>query len=213
MLLQNAVNPDFLNPDNLPLTESGAAQREKIRELPRPRVLYGGVADLRLDPACFQEIIRGLGEGSLIIAGHVDKSLDTVLSTVLASHPRILASGPVVYTDFPHLFREADCLLLAHRRNDFTNSMYPEKMNEYLASGVPIASIALPEVVRLANESGRPEIIRTADSPEGLAAAVLAAIDDKDPAARAARTKAARLHTWDVEADKLEAALAGIIPD
>ncbi|MCC5875447.1 MAG: glycosyltransferase [Candidatus Sumerlaeia bacterium] len=212
ILLQNAVNPDFLDTTNLPVSESGRRQIEAIRRLPRPRVLYGGVADHRLDPACFQGLLRGLGEGSLIIAGLMDKSLDPTLATVLANHPRVLATGSVVYTDFPHLYREADCLILAHRRNEFTDGMYPEKMNEYLASGVPIVSIALPEVVRLAREAGHPDAIRTAETPEEFARAVAAAIADEEPTPREARTKTARLHTWDVEADKLEAALSGINP-
>lgn len=210
-LLQNAVDPRFLNPDQLPLSETGQRQVQEIQALPRPRFLYGGVADHRLDPACFQELIRAMGEGSLIIAGLRDRSLDKVLAGVFASHPRIHTTGTVVYTDFPHLYREADCLLLGHRRSPFTDAMYPEKINEYLASGLPIASVALPEVERLRGEATHADAIRTAKTPAEFARACLDAAGDTNPDARQARINLASQHTWDVEADKLEGMLEELV--
>lgn len=203
-LLQNAVLDTFLTPSEPPAAPS-------IREFPPPRIVYGGVADHRLDPEFFRALLRSMSGGTLIFAGKRDPSLDPAFAREMEQDPRVRFLGSVPYRVYPAVYREADCLVLAHRRNPFTDAMYPEKINEYLASGKPIVAVDLPEVARLAAEARHPGAIRCAANAEEFARLCREALHEQDPAPREARLALARQHTWSREGRRLDAILRGLL--
>jgi glycosyltransferase involved in cell wall biosynthesis len=104
----------------------------------------------------------------------------------------------VPYEDVPALLGGAAVALLPHRVNDFTASMDPMKLLEYLASGLRVVSTPLPGMV---DRSDRIVVVDRPD-PRAFAAAVgaTAALDrpgDPDPSVLA--------RTWDAVAERLAA--------
>jgi glycosyltransferase involved in cell wall biosynthesis len=207
-LLQNAVADDFLEACKSG-TEQEAARPfvERLRDLPGPRLVYGGVVDLRLDGAWFQALANAMPGASLVFLGYKEHTGDASFDRFLATHPRVHVFGKVPYAAYPALYQHADVLLLAHRDMAFTRGMYPEKLNEYLASGRPIVARDFAEVRRIAGESEHPGSVRLASSGEEWIAAVHDALLENDPAAEEARRALARRHAWSVEADRLHAML------
>lgn len=206
MLVENAID-DALLPENLaPPTAETAALVEKLRALPRPIIAYGGVADHRLDPDIFRRILESPGPASLAVLGKIDPNIDPALRRLLETHPNAHCFGAIPYLAYPHLYREADCLVIGHRITPFTAGMLPEKLGEYLASGTPVVSVPMQEVRRIAAESSHPDAIRIAESQD-FAAACTAACADNDPAAREARIALARTRTWSAVGLRLDAAL------
>lgn len=210
ILLQNAV-AEFQFPENrLPPSPETSALAAKVSHWPQPRLVYGGTVDHRLDERIFTSIATSFPGGSLIFAGHLDDSFPAGARKLLQAMPNVHFLGDVPYSGFPWLFSHADVLLLAHKRNDFTNAMYPEKLNEYLASGKPIITVSLPEVGRIAREAKGP-IVYFADKAEDFIAAIQSACAGDDPAMVLRRQEVARKHTWRVEAERLDREMVRLV--
>lgn len=208
-LLGNAISRSFIEQCSAKPKPSRLLRR--LRGMARPRMGYAGVADLRLDPQLFYSLLAGTEEASLAILGPMDPRADRELARFLLAHPRAEVFGSVPHSEYPALMGACDVLILAHRRMPFTDAMYSEKLNEYLASGRPIVSIDLPEAVRLSKEATHPDAIRIARNAEEFLAAVRAAIKEEDDAARDARRALAATRTWEVEAEKLDRWIAELL--
>ena len=169
LLLENAVSEQFFD-EQLPISPPTASGRtdsllNRISLLPRPRIGYVGALNLRMDLDILGALIAGAPrrDWSLVFAGPLD-SLYCKGLRKLRSLPGAVFPGPVAPMEVPQLLRLFDVLILPHAINDFTRAMFPEKLPEYLATGRPIVSTPLPEVLRVI--AGQPEgIIAIARSP------------------------------------------------
>jgi len=218
VLLENAVSDEFFlartpnsaNP-NTPDRRT-LEQIAKLEQLPRPRVVYGGVVDHRLDTRHLAAIASGMESGSVVLIGAKGEGFDAQFERDYEGSPRVKFFGQTPLLAYPHLYALADVLVIVHKRSPFTDAMLPEKLSEYLATGRPVVSVRLPEVVRVASESVLPGAITLVDSPEEFARAVHHAVGRNNPSLEAERIRIARRRTWSGAAAKLEAELLeGII--
>ncbi|MEQ8819764.1 MAG: glycosyltransferase [Sumerlaeia bacterium] len=205
-LLENCVPDYYLYEPSRPYPIDPQTKNylDRIKAIPGPRFVYGGVVDHRLDPDILRALIEYLPVGDLVFLGKKDPSFDAVFDREVAQNPRVHFLGDVPHHCYPALYREADVLLIPHKRNDFTNAMYPEKLNEYLASGRPIVSTNISEVARTVRESVYEGAIRTADSPMEFLSAVSVAMADKHALLEEKRVLMAREHTWSKGVDRIE---------
>ena len=210
-LLENGVPENFLaNP--LPPKEPGeVALLGEMQALKRPIYAYGGVADRRLSPHFFRALVRMIEQrgGTLAVLGKLDSSLDTALREQWQRSPSVWLAGEIPHALYPSLYAAADCLVMAHRRHPFTDGMYPEKMNEYLATGKPIVARRMAELDRLAGESGAEGTIVRVDNPRAFALANIGfgAIDTGELSA--ARKKLVATRTWGRLAEALDTVVTG----
>lgn len=212
VLLENAVRDEWLDEYVPPPADAmGHEWIERVRAMPRPVFVYGGVVDARLDMRCF-DAVRTQNPGcTLVFAGHLDNERDTRFFEDHEGETDIVSTGQLAPSVLYAVCREADALLIAHRRSPFTDAMLPEKLNEYLATGKPVVSVDLPEVVRIARESEDPRAIRTARSPAEFGAAAREAVAGEDESVSHERRRLAAQRTWSRMADVLEAELARLL--
>jgi len=109
----------------------------------------------------------------------------------------------VGYDELPHYVGHFDACLLPFKVNPLTQAASPVKLYEYLASGKPVASTPLKEVLPL---RGLVEI-----AEEGrLGAAVEACLASAhDTGAASRRMAMARDNTWDKRVERALALLLG----
>lgn len=111
--------------------------------LPRPRFLYIGTLDSRLDTTAVLEIASAYSSGSVVLIGQVtEQSAMEPLRYARNVH----FQDEVGRKAIAGLVHEADVCLLPHRRTPLTSAMSPLKLYEYLASGRPVAASDLPPV-------------------------------------------------------------------
>jgi glycosyltransferase involved in cell wall biosynthesis len=105
-------------------------------------------------------------------------------------------------------FTAALCVgLMCYRLgNLWTQAIYPLKMHEYLACGIPVVSAAVPAV----QEFG--EVVRIAQTPAQWQDAIDAALQDRGAAAVARRREVGAANSWDdrvMQLDRHLGAMAG----
>ena len=202
-LLENAVKDSFIYQFKpYELDEQTRRIAARIDKLAPPRFMYGGVADLRLEPEIFRSILENLPTGNIIFLGRQEDSLDPALAADIAGNPRMHMMGEIPYSCYPGLYRLGDVLMIPHKRMPFTDAMFPEKLVEYLATGRPVVSVGLREVGRIAREAPYEGLLRIADSPWEFLACVTVAMNDKDEIREEKRVEIARNHTWSVAGER-----------
>ena len=112
------------------------------RQDPRPRAVYVGTLDRRLD-------VDGIA--ALAARAQTCTSCSSVrCRTRSTSRPPRLSNvhvhPSVGRAELIATLRNADLCLVAHRRTPLTEAMSPLKLYEYLAAGMPVLSIDLPPV-------------------------------------------------------------------
>lgn len=76
---------------------------------------------------------------------HHDAGLDKL--------PNVLFTGARHITELPRYLQYFDCCLIPYKKNTLTASIYPLKVNEYLAAGKPVVATAFSEDIMSFRES------------------------------------------------------------
>jgi glycosyltransferase involved in cell wall biosynthesis len=90
--------------------------------------------------------------------------------------------------------------MIPYRTSDLTASIFPMKVYEYLAAGLPVVSTRLPALAEVT------EIARAGDAVE-LAARIEGELSQDSPALRLERSRAAAGHSWEVRLEQLDEAV------
>ncbi|MBA2565601.1 MAG: glycosyltransferase [Gemmatimonadetes bacterium] len=116
----------------------------EIAALPRPRFGYVGVIDERLDYDLLERVARANPDGSLVMVGPVIKVNPGELPR--PSNVHYLGARP--YDALPACLAGFDVCLMPFALNAATEFINPTKTLEYLATGKPVLSTPVREVVR-----------------------------------------------------------------
>ena len=103
------------------------------------------------------------------------------------------------------MLRGADVGLIPYASNQLTASIFPMKVYEYLAAGLPVVSTPLPALSDVA------EVARAGDAAE-MAARIGATLARDDADLRMERSRAAAGHSWEARLEQLAAAVRELDP-
>lgn len=116
----------------------------EIARLPKPRLGYFGVVDERLDYQLLDQLARQNPEASVVMVGPVMK----VDARALPQQPNLHWLGKQAYADLPAFAKAFDVCLMPFALNEATEFINPTKALEYMATGRPVVSTAVADVVR-----------------------------------------------------------------
>lgn len=154
-----------------------------VAGLPRPVLGFFGTLDDRLDPRLLGVLQQW--RGSVVLAGPRMPAAPEI-----PGRGAIRWIGPVEYAQLPALARGVDAWVLPYVVSERTAAIDPLKLREYLATGRPVVSTPLPDVL-----PWRDHVWIAADA-DAFLAAVRQATRAPD-AGRAARLAALEGHSWD----------------
>lgn len=168
--------------------------------LPRPRLGYvGTLHSARLDAGLVAEIARRRQDWTILLAG--PNLLEQPDRELLDACPnvRLLAERP--HEQVPAVLAGLDVGLIPHRRTDFTLSLDPLKIYEYLNAGLPVvgAGVTVPD--------GLESHVTVARGPDAFEAACARALAGDQQAAPEARRASVASETWAARADTVAAVL------
>lgn len=148
-----------------------------INENKRPVVGYIGKIQDRVDFDLVEYCLKKENNMDFVFMGPIYSTVKKTVNTLKKEYKNISFIGDVKYEDIPLKMKDIDVAILPHRVNEFTNSMNPIKVYEYLAAGKQVVSTGVAGI------DGLSRYIKVTDSNEefthALANAVRKAVSDR----------------------------------
>lgn len=165
----------------------------EMRGLARPRVVFAGAWNWRVDSELVANVASRLPHCSFVLVGAATSAVPPATN--------VHAIGAVGYDELPGYLQAGDVGIVPYRADDFNAASCPLKIYEYLAAGLPVVA----SHVDVNDVPG--QLVRRADHVDGFVQAIeqLAGHELGD----ACRAEA-RGYSWDVRAESLLDALDAI---
>ncbi len=169
--------------------------------LPRPRLVFvGAVSSIKVDLELLGELADLRPEWSIVLVGPVGLGDPNTDVSKLAARANVHLLGHRAPSELPALLRGASAGLIPYRLNRLTASVFPMKVYEYLAAGLPVVSTPLPSLAGVGEISFATGAEETASVLEGLLA-------DDDEDKRRNRSRTAAGHSWEARIAEIDQAL------
>ncbi|HSZ69089.1 MAG TPA: glycosyltransferase [Solirubrobacteraceae bacterium] len=172
-----------------------------LAALAHPRIVFtGAIVAVKLDIPLLVALARARSDWSFALVGPIGPGEPRMDVSALSREANIHLLGPRSYAQLPDVLRGVDAGLIPYALNELTRSIFPMKVYEYLAAGLPVAATPLPALAEI------PEVA-TAPDAEGIAQLLDRALAEDNPERRGARARAACAHSWERRLDEIAAAI------
>ena len=160
-----------------------------VARLPRPVIGMIGVIDpARFDVDLIAHMARRRPRWSIVLVGPARADMDL---SPLKRFPNVHVMGNRPIADLPAYLKAFDVAFVPYKVNEATRNIYPLKLQEYLASGKPVVSEALPSMLPYC------DVASIADSLDDFVLKVEQCMKEDSPRKRAARQMVARANSWE----------------
>ena len=168
-----------------------------LAALPRPRIVFtGAVVATKLDVTLIIELARIRPTWTFAFVGPVGAGDPRTDVSALLAEPNVRWLGPRRYEELPRVLRGADAGIVPYRLDRLTASVFPLKVYEYLAAGLPVVATPLPALHGV-------EDVDTARDAPAMARCLDRLLAEDDPERRRARSRHAQQHTWQTRMDEI----------
>lgn len=161
----------------------------ELSNIKKPVIGYMGNICLRIDYDLLFKIASQFKDCTLLMVGprndanYNKYNFDELKNVVFVGTKKI--------SELPNYLAVMDCAILPFKKNALTKSIYPLKINEYLAGGKPVVTTSFsPDIETFRN------VIYLSGDHESFAQNIQAALSEKDPQLRVKRVSMARENSW-----------------
>jgi teichuronic acid biosynthesis glycosyltransferase TuaH len=165
----------------------------ELRQVNTPIVIYTGHIDVRLDYSLVRAILARHIDKTLVMVG--PRSISRELYEDLKAYPNMLFVGGRALSELPAYLSHSQCAIIPFKCDELTRSIYPLKVNEYLAAGLPVVSTSFSEDIRsFAN------VVEIGDSETDFCDRISVAICNDHEESRNSRIRVASCNNWESRA-------------
>ncbi len=171
------------------LTEKTEPPEEIKNSRGKVIIFTGALNHLRMDYDLLIKIALHRPEDTLLVVGPYDQA--DYEKYQFARYPNIRFTGKKPIALLPNYLKFSSCGIIPFLKNQLTKSIYPLKINEYLATGLPVVTTDFSEDI-----SSFRDVVYLAKSAEAFLAGVDKAISENNETKIQERVEVSKLNTW-----------------
>jgi glycosyltransferase involved in cell wall biosynthesis len=174
---------------------------EALQAIRPPRLGYIGLIGDKLNLAMLKEVAEQNPDWSVVLVGQTQVSHQAEAWQALQGLPNVHHLGAVPASEVPNYVKGFQVGLMPYLQNRHADHISPLKLYDYLAAGIPIASLDFPAAREFA------PYVHLAANPQDFGRTVRAALVDTTPERRQARRAVAAQHTWEARVEQISTLL------
>jgi glycosyltransferase involved in cell wall biosynthesis len=167
----------------------------ELKDIHTPIIGFTGSIEYRSDFELLKKVADFHKDKTLVFVGPVQTEEHKKVG--LDKMPNVVFVGPKHITELANYLQYFNCVLIPFRKNTLTKSIYPLKINEYLAAGRPVVATHFSEDIYSFHE-----VAYVVDSHEEFLHTIDLAIREDNSDRRAARIKVAEQNTWTARVER-----------
>jgi len=177
------------------LTEKFPRPPELMKEEGRKIIGYTGNIESRIDYQLLKAVIEYHTDKTIAMVGPVTTPEHKTIA--LTEYPNVVMIGSKKIDQLPAYLQYFDCALIPFKKNILTKSIYPLKINEYLAAGRPVVATDFSEDIQSFQD-----VIYIGRDTREFVQRIDQAIQENSPERIKARTDIANTNTWTARVEK-----------
>lgn len=158
------------------------------------RIVYCGSIDSRLDFDLLIKLVKRFSNYSFHFIGRIVEGSDIPLR----QYKNVHFYGSVELEKLPAMIKSMDAGIIPFIKNEFTRYIYPMKMNEYLAMGLPVVMTDFAAIGDIEH------LISVADDVVSFENALEKVVTNDTIQDRKLRSKIGQSNSWKIKAEELE---------
>ena len=190
--VKNGVNFDLFN----------HAQHRTTQPSARPVIGYLGTADDRVDLPLVEHCVKTMPDVDFVFVGSVN---EPAITRQLTAYPNVRFEPSRPVYELPPLLARMNAAMIPFVCNPHTYTIYPLKINEYLAAGLPVVATPFSLLDDFAG------VVELAATPTAFATALRTALTDTGPERVAERVTMARGNSWARRSEEFETILHQLV--
>lgn len=119
---------------------------DEYKAISEPIIGYIGAVDDRIDIELLSTISQNHSDKVIVLLGPLRKNAPAI------NLKNVVNIGLKPMSALPQYAKYMDCAIIPFRRTEFTRSIYPLKINEYLAAGLPVVTTGFSDDISDFNE-------------------------------------------------------------
>lgn len=171
------------------------------KKLPRPKEIEnintkiigftGNLNEYRVNYALIKKVAEKHNDKTVVLVGPLNS--DDYKVHGLDKMPNVILTGGKNIKELPSYLQHFDCTIIPFHCNKLTKSVYPLKINEYLAAGRPVITTNFSEDIRSFRK-----VIYLADNDNMFIRLIDRAIAENSPSKIVERVAVSEENTWEV---------------
>ena len=195
---KKALNPNtFFIPNAADIKDSQKALAaelpcaEILESIPKPIVGYFGSVEHRFDFGLLQGVVEANPEKSFVFVGPANREH---LPEWFLQAKNVYLQGPVPHSEMPAVLKGFDVAIIPFRKTDFSRTVFPLKLFEYLGAGKPVVATDFnPDLAGFTNGT-----VAYCSDAESFSNALHLALQQNNAVALEKRLAVARENTWEI---------------
>ena len=171
---------------------------QNIQALPEPRIGYvGKITPWRIDFNLLKYLVVNRPNWNIVMIGPIHPEARSLVEE-MSKLQNISFLGAKEYHSLSNFIKGFNACILPHMVDALTESMYPIKLYDYMATGKPIVATGIREALKFNN------VIKVAHSKKEFLTCLDEIIDNKNyPDSAEERIKVAKENSWDYRTNQL----------